>query len=320
MDYTILFGDTFRKLGFDVVGVWNAFDPPYGNEAGWPLKLPDVEFNPNTVLIMHFQDFVTSVDGRIVELDRVADHYGKHANQIVVTHMHPDLDKVYNGPINLIEFSNHNYALMQVLANRWTDWKHITEMPKTKGWQSLNGRMCQHRLRVADILKTWPNGMLSYGDAILLPEWAYSTYRGTENDDNFIRLADVYGSCAVNIVTETLYDPWPGLYCEKTLLAILAQQIPIIIGHRGIVQHLKSAGFDMFEDVVDTSYDSLPNEIRIEEALLRNKDLILGNVDLTPYQDRLKRNREYLLDDFPTWMELRFIRDCERLAQNLLQR
>ena len=57
---------------------------------------------------------------------------------------------------------------------------------------------------------------------------------------------------------------------------------------------------------------------RLEQALLRNKDLIQGKINLAPYQERLQRNREYLLDDFPTWLELRFIRDCERLARNLL--
>lgn len=318
MDYTILFEQTFSELGFDVVGIWNAFDPPYENNAGWPLKLPKVEFKTNTILIMHFQDFVTFNNGRIIELDRVAEYYGNYANQIVVTHMHPELDKVYTGPIKLVEFSNHNYSLINVLAAKWTAWKHITEMPKTKPWQSLNGRMCPHRRRVVDILQSWPNGMLSYGNEISLPEWGYDTYRGTENDDNFIRLANVYGSCAVNIVTETLYDPWPGLYCEKTLLAMLAQQIPIVIGHQGIVQQLKTAGFDMFEDLVDTSYDSMPNETRLEQALHLNQDLILGNVDLAPYQDRLIEQRRFLLDDFPSIMELRFKRDCERLGRDLL--
>lgn len=314
MDYTAFFTKTLTDRGFEVVLVANAFDPPYGNEAGWPLKLPAVDFGPQTLLVMHFQDFVTVAD-TVVELDLVEKHYGDRASQILVTHMHPGLNKVYNGPINLIEFSNHNYALIKKLAQRWTDWKHIVEMPKTKAWQSLNGRMCPHRLRVVEILKNWPNGILSYGNEIPLPEWAYSTYRGTDNDDNFIRLAGVYGSCAVNIVTETLYDPWPGLYCEKTLLAMLACQVPIVIGHRGIVGHLKQAGFDMFEDLVDTSYDSLPNETRLEQALLRNQDLILGKRDLLPYQERLQQQQKFLLDDFPTIMELRFQRDASVLAQ-----
>jgi hypothetical protein len=121
----------------------------------------------------------------------------------------------------------------------------------------------------------------------------------------------------VNIVTETLYDPVPGLFCEKTLFAMLAQQIPIIIGSRGLVSSIRAHGFDMFDDVVDNSYDNLPNETRLTQALELNRNLIQGQIDLSPYQSRLKAQREFLLDDYTNIMELRFIRDCEQLANNL---
>lgn len=316
MDYSVFFDQTLTKLGFDLQAVYNCYDMGYDYEAGWPLKLPEFNPKPNSLLLLHFQDFFTNKDGRVVELDRVAEHYGPHANQVLVTYWNHGLH--YNGPVNTIEFSNHNYDLAEALKRRWDEWKHIVDMPKTNAWQCLNGRVCFHRRRAVDVLQHWPNGVLSYGNEIPLSEWAYSTYRGTENDDNFIRLANMYGSCAVNIITETEYNTSPGIVSEKTLMAFAAQQIPIVLGHAGVVQHCKELGFDMFDDLVDTSYDVLPNESRLEQALLRNRDLIQGNVDLAPYQERLRRNREYLLDDFPTWMELRFKRDCERLARNLL--
>lgn len=310
MDYSILFSQTLTDLGFDLHAVYNCFDPVYDPESGWPLKMPDIEFRPRTLLLLHFQDFFTNRHNRVIELDRVAQHYGDRANQVLVTYWNHGLQ--YNGPINLIEFSNHNYDTVNALAQRWSEWHHILTQPR-QGWQCLNGRMCQHRRRVVDVLQHWPNGVLSYGNEIALPEWAYSTYRGTENDDNFIRLSKVYGSCAVNIVTETEYDTTPGIVTEKTLMAIAAEQIPVVIGHQGIVQHCRELGFDMFDDVVDTSYDQLPNDQRAEQALLRNRDLIMGNINLEPYKERLEHNRLFLLDDFPTVMELRFKRDCERL-------
>ena len=312
-DYSEFFQKVLTDLGYDVVGVWNAFDPPYNHHYGWPLKLPDVEFGPRTLLVMHFQDFVTIQNGRVVELDQVARHYGKHANQVLVTHMHPDLEKFYTGPVNLIEFSNHNYREISRLRDRWSEWKHILEQPRTQAWQCLNGRMCDHRRRVANILCDWPNGTLSYGTAIPLDEWAYNTYRGTENDENFVRLGKIYGSCAVNIVTETLYDHAPGLFCEKTLFAMLAEQIPIVIGSQGLIFSLRDRGFDMFDDLVDTSYDCLSNETRLTAALESNQDLIVGKIDLAPYRDRLRAQREFVLNDYPAIMELRFIRDCKQL-------
>jgi hypothetical protein len=122
----------------------------------------------------------------------------------------------------------------------------------------------------------------------------------------------------VNIVTETEYNTAPGIISEKTLLAFAAQQIPVIIGHQGIVQHCKELGFDMFDDVVDISYDTLPNQVRVEQALHRNQDLILGKIDLAPYQDRLIRQRQFLLDRYPDIMQQKFRLDVQQLQAKLL--
>ena len=317
MNYSQLFRNTLEKLGFDVHIEPNTFTPPYHPEPGWPLKLPEINWKANSLLVLHFQDFVTITDQGIIELDRIHDHYGEHADRVLVTHMHPGLEKIYNGPINLIEFSSHNYRELHRMRDCWDDWRHVIQQPKTQAWQCLNGRKCNHRRQVANLLSQWGNGVLSYGTDIPLPEWDYGTYRGTENNENFIRLANVYGSCAVNIVTETLYDPAPGLFCEKTLFAMLAQQIPIVIGSQGLVASIRAHGFDMFDDVVDNSYDNLPNETRLIQALELNKNLIQGRVDLSPYQSRLQAQREFLLDDYTNIMELRFIRDCKKLASNL---
>ena len=105
----------------------------------------------------------------------------------------------------------------------------------------------------------------------------------------------------------------PGSISEKTLLAMAAEQIPIVIGHAGIVQHCKELGFDMFTDLVDTSYDGMPNKVRVEQAILLNQDLIQGRIDLAPYRQRLHAQREFLLDDYATMMEMRFQRDINNL-------
>jgi hypothetical protein len=212
----------------------------------------------------------------------------------------------------LIEFSNHNYDLVNQLYQRWPEWQHIVGQPRTQAWQCLNGRMCDHRNRVVQVLQSWAGGVLSYHDRIRLPNYDYTQYT-YNNVDNFINLAYVYGTCAVNIVTETEYDTAPGIISEKTLLAMAAEQIPIVIGHQGIVKHCQELGFDMFTDLVDVSYDTMPNEHRAEQAILLNQDLIQGRIDLTPYQGRLRAQRECLLDDYPTIMEIRFQRDISNL-------
>jgi hypothetical protein len=263
-------------------------------------------------LLLHFQDLVNIQHGRVLELEQIEQRYGSRADRVVVTYWNHGLDRIYTGPIRLVEFSNHNYDLANQLYQRWPEWQHIINQPKTQAWQCLNGRMCDHRNRVVQTLQGWSDGVLSYHNRIRLPQHDYTQYT-YNNVDNFINLAYVYSTSAVNIVTETEYATAPGIISEKTLLAMAAEQIPILVGHQGIVQHCRELGFDMFSDLVDVSYDNMPNEVRAEQAVWLNQDLILGKIDLAPYQERLRAQREFLLDDFATIMELRFQRDISNL-------
>jgi len=317
MTYDQLMAHTFESLGVDSIMVYNCFQPPYDSNTGWPLKLPDVTFGPKTLLVLHFQDFV-SIGQPVKELLTVEEKYGKNCNQIIVAHMSHGLEQCYHGAIQLIEYNNHNLYTCESIAPRQAEWRPYFEQPRSLAWQCLNGRKCQHRQRVANVLRHWPNGILSYGDEILLDQWDYSSYRGTENDENFVRLAPLYARCAVNIVTETQYDDRPGVISEKTLLAMIAGQIPIVIGHPGVVQGCRELGFDMFEDLVDTSYDWLPNEQRAEAALELNQDLILGNIDLKPYQERLQRQQTFVLDAYPKWIRSNFVHQAQSCANKIV--
>jgi hypothetical protein len=119
-------------------------------------------------------------------------------------------------------------------------------------------------------------------------------------------------------VTETQYTEATGIVTEKTLLAMAAEQIPIVIGHQGIVDQCRRMGFDMFDDLVDNSYDTMPNESRAEMALGLNQDVICGKIDLAPYRDRLERQREYVLWGLPDRMEREFVIQARALADRLL--
>jgi hypothetical protein len=309
MDYSVLFDQQFTKLGRSFTPVYNCFTGQRSLQSGWELRLPNFDTD---ILLLHFQDLVNIQAGRVLELEQIEQRYGSRADRVVVTYWNHGLDRVYTGPVKLVEFSNHNYDLVNQLHQRWVEWQHIVNQPRTQAWQCLNGRMCDHRSRVVQILQHCKDGVLSYHDCIPLLNYDYTQYT-YNNVDNFINLDYVYGACKVNIVTETEYTTAPGIISEKTLLAMAAEQIPIVIGHAGIVQHCQELGFDMFTDLVDVSYDHMPNEVRAEQALQLNQDLIQGRVDLVPYRERLQAQREFLLNDFATIMELRFIRDVNNL-------
>jgi hypothetical protein len=309
MDYSALFAQQLTNKGVSFTPVYHCFESARSPHTGWSLRLPDFDTD---VLLLHFQDLVNIQHGRVLELEQIEQRYGSRADRVVVTYWNHGLDRIYTGPIRLVEFSNHNYDLANQLYQRWPEWQHIINQPKTQAWQCLNGRMCDHRNRVVQTLQGWSDGVLSYHNRIRLPQHDYTQYT-YNNVDNFINLAYVYSTSAVNIVTETEYATAPGIISEKTLLAMAAEQIPILVGHQGIVQHCRELGFDMFSDLVDVSYDNMPNEVRAEQAVWLNQDLILGKIDLAPYQERLRAQREFLLDDFATIMELRFQRDISNL-------
>lgn len=323
MHFAQFINQTLRDLGFDVQCQYQITCGEYSYETGWPLSLPTVEFAPNTVLVLHLTDFITFKHGQWLELTAIEKFYGEHCGQILITYWTSDLDQFYHGPLNLIKFSNHNYDLCNALAAGFDQWRHILTQLRTHAWQCLNGRICVNRSRVAYLLKSWAdtNSWLSLGTEIPLPEFDYSNYFGCDNYPNFLKLGYVYSSSAVNIVTETEYFTVTGIVTEKTLLAFAAEQIPIVIGHPGIVQHCRRMGFDMFDDVVDNSYDSIGNDQdleRAEQALLRNRDLIEGRIDLTPYQARLERNREHMLWGLPDRMEREFVIHAMALADQRL--
>lgn len=278
----------FNNHGFDCHVVHNAFSNNEGAGLGWNLNpMPNLEFKPNTLVYVHFQDFSNVYNGEVLELKKLEKIYPNNLHQIIVTHAEVDLDKFYSGPMHLMHYDSHTCRESKELDINYDSWKHIVEHPKTQAWQCLNGRICRHRILVANHIKDWGGGTLSLGKEIPLSEWDYGTYRGTENLVNFRRLLPLYSRAAVNIVTETMYDHPTGFITEKTLYALATNQIPVIIGHRGIIKDFEHLGFDSFNDLIDTSYDTASDEERLYLALELNKDLILGKIDLSPFRERL---------------------------------
>jgi hypothetical protein len=319
MNFVQFFNETLSSIKFNIVPAHCAVQRPYSAETGWPLELPRTEFDERTLVLIHFPDFVTlRNDGSCVELEQIEKFYGANAHRVLVTHWTHDLDRFYTGPVNLIRFSSHNLNTIVELRDRFDDWKHILDQPRPTAWQCLNGRICTHRRFTADRLAAFDNGWLSLGMEIPLPAHAYDSYPGCENDDNFMALKYIYGSTAVNIVTETQFFEHTGIVTEKTLHAIMAEQIPIVIGHKGIVEHCRQMGLDMFDDLVNTNYDTVDGLARISAAIELNRDLIAGRIDLAPYKQRLQRNREYVLWVLADKMQTDFTADACKLGKKLL--
>ena len=292
--------------GFSVTYQPNCLQIPSRDDGIWDIRFPEVSWNDDTIVVMHCQDFLNIQDGRCRELEIIQYHYGDQSSRVVVVVWNVGLDRIYHGDLRLIYFPTHSYSIIQNLRDIAQTWQAaMVNDDRSYKFQCLNGATRAHRRRVVNKLREFPGGTVSFGDEIPLPAWPYHTYRGTENEDNFLRLLPVYQSCDINIVTETQYDCFPGIITEKTLLAWLARQVPLIIGYPNIVGDTRSLGFDVFDDIVNISYDLAPDDIRAELAIDINSALLTTGVDRSRLAARLDHNQhrtlawpEKLRDDY----------------------
>lgn len=72
-------------------------------------------------------------------------------------------------------------------------------------------------------------------------------------------------TCLFNIVVESSSQTDPGIWrslfiSEKTFKAFGFRQIPVWFAVPGLVSHVRKLGFDLFDDIVDHSYDSIADE------------------------------------------------------------
>ena len=162
----------------------------------------------------------------------------------------------------------------------------------------------------------------SYKILMSKPYWgsqffSWNTYNQlgrTNNSANFdVYLRKLYATTMVEIVNETaIADEFSGtdapvFISEKFANSVHGLNLPIICCATKSVEYLQNMGFDMFTDIIDTTYDKItdPTE-RIHRAIADNA-WMLNNYDkiYSKWQEalpRLKNNRSHLkniLNTFP---------------------
>ena len=129
-----------------------------------------------------------------------------------------------------------------------------------------------------DIRKVVKNGFNLFKNYKLLLTDDRRIYTNDNNDNvsNFKnKLARYYQDTFVEIITETSYTEQCYLLTEKTLNSIYGMNFPILLCGQGAVSLLRKMGMDMFDDVVDHSYDQYENPIdRMYAALSKNARLL----------------------------------------------
>jgi hypothetical protein len=101
----------------------------------------------------------------------------------------------------------------------------------------------------------------------------------------------------INVISESSMDQYTyqfhgwsrGMLTEKTVKAYAACQLPIWFAVKGFVQYQRELGFDVFDDIIDHSYDNVENPLdRIPLIVKELKKLT--DQPLSALQDLLKVN------------------------------
>ena len=121
-----------------------------------------------------------------------------------------------------------------------------------------------------------------------IPPFDWSNIDPAANyNDNLYKSYENYG---VEIITSTLYFERVPILTEKELQNIYAKTFPIYINGVGIVRELKKMfDFDLFDDIIDHSYDEIEDHFeRMTAAIDRNQHLLNGSTNI---QDLWIKNR-----------------------------
>jgi hypothetical protein len=144
-------------------------------------------------------------------------------------------------------------------------------------------------------------------------KWVDSGSSGSINESSVINygsteevwnrgLDQVVSSTAVSLVTESVWTQTAAVFSEKTAYSVLGLTFPLWIGGFNQAQEWHNKGFDIFDDVIDHSYQNRPTLLeRCFYAFDLNKDILtdrdLAHDRTMACADRLVANRERLLSD-----------------------
>lgn len=99
----------------------------------------------------------------------------------------------------------------------------------------------------------------------------------------------IFETSCVSLITEPAYYERETIVTEKTLMAIYGGTVPIWVGGWKIPDYMRNLGFDVFDDIVDHSYQACsdPTE-RCRLAVINNIQLLQRPVVVDPA--RLQHN------------------------------
>jgi hypothetical protein len=137
----------------------------------------------------------------------------------------------------------------------------------------------------------------------MLP-FAADTLNSDDHNNHTIAVNEHFSNSYLNIVIESHMDVDQSngvLLTEKTFKPIKNAQPFVIFGAKGSLQTLRDLGYNVFDDVLDNSYDEIENTYERFMALIKIVTNLLGNPNVVlkefyiKCKDDLLHNQELFL-------------------------
>jgi len=134
---------------------------------------------------------------------------------------------------------------------------------------------------------------------------------------------NVFNPSYISLITEPTWEFASSMITEKTVFAFESLTIPIWIGGYKIADQLQSLGFDIFQDLVNHSYQyEKDNVCRMHQAIELNIDLLTNIALLQEFYnkniDRFIKNKKLMFSN--TWFYDRFDSEAQRVNLTNLER
>ena len=145
------------------------------------------------------------------------------------------------------------------------------------------------------------------------------------NYNNFEKhLRHVYSDSFVEIISCLLYNEPTHNLDEKYINSVYARNFPIVVGSHGMVEFYRSLGFDVFDDIVDHSYDTITDPVdRLARAILSNQQLLVNSTKTKELwkscEDRFNKNIDFARKNLYNVYEWRVLASCNREIPDLLK-
>lgn len=224
-------------------------------------------------------------------------------------HIHDDVFAKYN-PLCIPLFCADTVVQFQK-ENIVPDWTN-----KTVPFNFMINKVRPHRIKLLKMIEDSQLVNFTYS----LP-WMYNPYSsvkptnymiGTEvqmeqgirsgsitNGKNYKQLLQkkVFEPSCISLITEPTYIEQEALITEKTIMAIYGGTIPIWVGGWRCADAMREQGFDVFDDIVDHSYENLADPWdRIHKSVELNQELLSSFTISSPILTRLQYNLDLMLN------------------------